>query len=384
MRKEVLLSQAPISFLAMSAPTKLQRHLDVIAYLVGRRLPVSVEELMEAIPAYAEKWNTGDTTARDSVRRMFERDKDDLRGAGIPLKTIKYVLEGSETEGYLVEKRDFYLPYLKLVSGSAAPPSSFRAPARVAEVEVRRADAPVALEALRRVINVPGFPLQREAKSAFRKLAFDLDADAFVKESPVLVVDPVKAGQLSQHLKTLSDALLARKRVRFKYRGIYRGQETSREVNGYALLFQSGHWYLIGYDSTRDDVRVFRVGRMHDVAANAKKPNTSDYAVPADFSVNAYVGRQAWELGEDETPVQAIVRFRFPLSLWIARNEHGKLIEHHDDGSETREFAVRQVMPFARWLLSLQSDAEVLEPEQLRDEVNALARKVAAAHGGQA
>jgi proteasome accessory factor B len=368
----------------MTAPTKLQRHLDVIAYLVGRRLPVSVEELMEGIPAYAEKWNTGDATSRDSVRRMFERDKDDLRAAGIPLKTIKYTVDGVESEGYIVEKRDFYLPYLKLVTGNPAPPSSYRPGARVAEVEVKREHAPVALEALRRVINVPGFPLQREAKSAFRKLAFDLDADAFSKDSPVLVVDPVKSGQLSQNLRTLSDALLARKLVRFTYRGIYRGEETKREVNGYALLFQSGHWYLIGHDLTRADVRVFRVGRMNDVAANTKKPNTADYSVPADFSVDKYVGRQAWELGEDEQPVEARVRFRFPLSLWIARNEYGRLEERHDDGAETRAFTVRQVMPFARWLLSLQSDAEVLEPEQLRNEVRALARKVAAAHGDQA
>ena len=35
---------------------KVQRWLDLIAYLVGRRLPVSVEELMERLPAYAGDW----------------------------------------------------------------------------------------------------------------------------------------------------------------------------------------------------------------------------------------------------------------------------------------------------------------------------------------
>jgi proteasome accessory factor B len=363
----------------MTAPTKLQRHLDLIAYLVGRRLPVAADELLEKIPAYAGGQN------RDSVKRMFERDKDDLRAAGIPIKTLKYTMDGQEAEGYVIERRDFYLPYLKLISAESRPATNaFKERARVAEVQIGQPDAPLALEALRRVMGVPGFPLQREAKSAFRKLAFDLDPDAFNKDSPVLVVDAVRSGQLAANLKTLSDALLARKQVKFGYRGMYRGQDTNREVFGYALLFQSGHWYLIGQDLTRDDIRVFRVGRMSDVVANTRRPGTPDYAVPADFSVDAYVGRQAWELGEDEEPVKVVVRFRFPLSLWAARNNYGTLIDKNTDGSETREFTVRQVTPFARWVLSLQSDAEVVEPSEIREEVKDLARRVAAAHGGAA
>jgi proteasome accessory factor B len=366
----------------MTQPTKLQRHLDIIAYLVGRRLPVSVEELMEGIPAYAEKWNIGNNTDRESVRRMFERDKDDLRAAGIPLKTIKYNIDygATETEGYIVEKRDFYLPYLKLVSGQPKPPSQHRAPARVGELEIKQEDAPVALEALRRVMDVPGFPLKREAKSAFRKLAFDLDPEAFSDASPVLVFDTTE-GQLTNNLKKLSDALLARKRVSFHYRGMYRGQDTEREVNGYALLFQSGHWYLIGHDATRNDIRVFRAGRMSDVVPNTRKPNTADYSIPRDFSVAAYVGRQAWELGDDEEAIEAKVRFRFPLTLWAERNGFGEVVEQHNDGSQIRVFVIQQVLPFARWLLSLQTDVEVIEPDELRAEVEQMARKVGAAHG---
>ena len=70
--------------------TKVQRWLDLIAYLVGRRLPVSVGELMERLPAYAEPWGQGDEKARKSVRRKFERDKDELRELGIPIETVPY------------------------------------------------------------------------------------------------------------------------------------------------------------------------------------------------------------------------------------------------------------------------------------------------------
>ena len=38
--------------------TKLQRWLDLVAYLLGRRLPEPFEELMEKVPGYAERWRT--------------------------------------------------------------------------------------------------------------------------------------------------------------------------------------------------------------------------------------------------------------------------------------------------------------------------------------
>ena len=366
----------------MSQPTKLQRHLDLIAYLVGRRLPVTVEELMERIPAYAEKWNAGDQTGQNSARRMFERDKDELRDIGIPLKTVPYSIDygRTELEGYAIDRRDFYLPYLKLVRTSETQ-HQYAERGRAAEVDIQEEDAPIALEALRRVSSVPSFPLLNEAKSAFRKLAFDLDPEAFDKQSPVLFADRPQSDDVAAHLRVLSKALLARKRVKFRYHGIYRGEETQRDVDGFGLLFQGGQWYLIGFDRLRDDVRVFRVGRMADVAPNKASPSTPDYEVPADFELGKYAGRQPWELGEaEEQPITARVLFKFPLSLWAERNRYGAAESRHDNGDVVRRFTVHQTNPFLRWLLGMQDETEILEPAELRAELRGMAQKIVAAH----
>ncbi len=98
--------------------SKTQRWLDVIAYLLGRRLPVTVEEIMQAVPAYAATAREGDFTAMASARRMFERDKDELRKMGIPLETREYSVDGLEQLGYSLARRDFYLPYLGILSGA--------------------------------------------------------------------------------------------------------------------------------------------------------------------------------------------------------------------------------------------------------------------------
>lgn len=359
--------------------TKVQRWLDLIAYLIGRRLPVSVEEIMENVPAYAEQWGREDAKSRGSARRKFERDKDELRTLGIPLETIAYTIHyGLEiVEGYRLTRRDFYLPYLRLVEEAAAPRSC--APgdrARVASVELREGEVQAALDALHRVAELPAFPLAAEARSAFRKLSFDLDPSRF-DEPRLLFVDPPGAEGVLETLSALSDALLARKRVRFRYYGIYRDQVSERDVAPYALTFQRGHWYLVGHDAARDAVRLFRVMRIEGAEVNTKAPSTPDYDIPADFTVKDYVGREPWNLGE-EPPLVARVLFHFPASLWAERNGRGDLLEERPDGASVRAFTVHQPDPFLRWLLTLEGEATLLSPPPLVSALRDLAARVAA------
>lgn len=361
--------------------TKLQRWLDLIAFLVGRRLPVSVEEIMEGIPAYAEKWVDGSDTDRASVRRTFERDKDELRKAGIPIESVAYhVNYGAEqVEGYTLKRRDFYLPYLKLVTGGAARAATSKQPYTLPEIQLSEPEADVAIRALREVSALPAFPFAREAKSAIRKLAFDLDPDAFGNES-VIYVDRPGAEEVLALMRPLSDALLARKTVCFRYHGIHRGEVTQREVHPYGLFFQHGSWYLVGHDTGRRDIRVFRVGRMEEIEVNTRAPNTPDYSVPEGFVLDTYLRREAWELG-DEDPLRAHVLFHFPRSLWAERNRHGTLVEERADGATVREFEIQQTNPFLRWLLGLGADVEILAPGDLTAELQEMARQVASMYG---
>jgi proteasome accessory factor B len=219
--------------------TKVQRWLDLVAFLVGRRVPVTVDEIMEGVPSYAERWRAEESTARASVRRTFERDKDELREIGIAIETIRFTINYGleELDGYRIARRDFYLPYLELVERSAAESRRWADANRVAGVELAEDEARAALDALRRVSELPSSPLTREARTAFRKLAFDLDPDHFAP-APVLYAERPGTGEILETLRTLSDALLARKEVRFHYHGIYRGHATDRAVAPYGLFFQ--------------------------------------------------------------------------------------------------------------------------------------------------
>lgn len=365
--------------------TKLQRWLDLIAYLVGRHQPVTVEQLMERIPAYAARWVDGSERDRTSIRRTFERDKDELRRLGIPIDTAAYRTNyGLEfTEGYILRRHDFYLPYLRLAreAGSAAPPATAVAerPYPLAEVELTEEEALAALDALHAVAELPSSPLAEEARSAFRKLAFDLDPESFSSNSVIHLIDRLGRDETERILGPLSDALLRRKRVSFQYHGIHRDEVTEREMHPYGIFFQHGNWYLVGYDLGRADLRVFRVGRMKSFETNSRRPNTPDYEIPDDFALEEYLQRAPWEIGEGE-PTIARVRFPFPLSLWAERNQYGTLLEEGDDGSSVREFELQQTSNFLRWILSLEGEPEILEPDELKTELQRLAGAVVELH----
>jgi len=368
-------------------PTKTQRWLDLIAFLAGRRVPVTVEQVMEGVPAYQEDWAEADETARRSVRRKFERDKDELKDLGIPLEAVKFTVNFGREEliGYRLAPGDFYLPYLKLVAagapGSAGRPASAIVPSTSQPggvFEVAERDISLAIRGLREVAEIPGFPYRREARSALRKLTFDLrDRDG--SDEHVLFASPPEAEELRGTLRVLSDALLRRKKVGFRYRGMYRDQASERVVRPYGLLYQHAHWYLVGHDDGRDDLRVFRVGRTEDVTVNPRRANSPDFAVPDDFDMARFTGREPWELGgETGEAVEARVRFSFPRSLWAERNAMGVLVAEHPDGSATRAFQVLQTEPFVRWLLSLEGDALVESPAELGDAFRETAGRVAA------
>lgn len=350
--------------------SKTQRWLDLIAHLVGRRYPLAAGELLE-LPAYA-------AMTRATAQRVFERDLRELRDAGIPIVTRRESAGGNEeSDGYLLASGDFYLPYLQVVSGGRA--GVVPGVARPGTIRLSEADASDAMEALGRVARLPGSPLADEARRAHAKLALDFDPGSF-PGAPVLYADPPGGAEPREVLRALTDAVMTRRRVRFRYHGIARAEATDRRVAPYGLLRTGGSWYLVGHDEERGALREFRVRRVEAVSA---EPGRGAFEVPGDFHLEDRIGREAWELGDDP-PLEARVRFDFPLSLWADRNGRGELVETGPDGASVRRFRVRQVDPFLRWLLSLAGEARVLDPPALREAAAALARSTARVYGDHA
>lgn len=351
----------------MAAP-KLQRWIDLLAALLRRRYAVPFEELAQEVPGYQPG-----KQSKPALRRMFERDKDELRAFGVPIETVTSA-EG-EVEGYRLQARDFYLPYLSLVvEGRKTAPRrvdryGYKALSGLAfEPDELAAVAEAAARV--RTLGVP--ELAALAESACRKLAFDLPVDV-ARAAEVQVAGGVAAVQ-GEVFDTLAAALERRKRVTFSYRSMGRDEEAERTVEPLGLFFLGRHWYLAARAPGEALVKNFRLSRMTSASANPQEPGTPDYQVPATFSLQKHAkSRQAWELGDGDA-MSAEVAFDARSGPARAAARLGAPVTGHPD---RRRFQVRRLDAFARWLLSLAGDATPVAPPELVAEYRAIARATA-------
>lgn len=362
-------------------PTKTQRLLDLLAFLVSRHQPVSRGEIWDGVVGYRQKLESG--TDPESVRRGFERDKDELLKLGFPLETVDVPLNDPDEQTlYRISAKDFYLPYLKLLreeqAGGADESEVRQRPNRSWQTPVSRLDPDItyaAAEALHSLRSNDDLPFQAEADSAFRKLTFDLQGDVRGMFGPPPVLVPGDDEDTRGLVPVLARAVRDRRVVRFTYDGISRGERTEREVEPWSLLYKQSRWYLIGHDRSRDDRRVFRLSRIREM--DEVTEGEPEFAEP-DVDLSAWDDAEAWNLpGMDEPEVEALVRFHFPRSLWADRNDMGELVETDPDtGDAVRRFAVRSSGPFVRWVLGQLADAEIVAPDELVAEARRLRQRV--------
>ena len=343
-------------------PTKTERWLNLLAFLLGRHYPAPREEILSQVSDYKDDWVGGDAKARESVRRKFERDKAELKELGVTLEPLKEKIvaqhSDQEVEAYQLKARDFYLPYLRAPGRAAAHPYFLN------EIALGSDDLPILRRAAERIAALTDTPLGGAARSAIRKLAFDL---------PELSVGAEERGftapaEIRAQFATLRDAVEQHRAVRCRYYTIRRDVEAERVIEPYGLMLSWGHWYCVARARDRDAIRVFRLDRMKDVSI--VEGEGGEFSVPKGFQIATYLDRAPWELSDDKSTTVR-VRINFPQSRWIIGERLGKVVKAvTDDAGAVLEFEVRNVDPFLRWLLPLGKQAEVLSPPSVKKQLD--------------
>src|SRR6266511_1929478 len=90
---------------------KVERLVNLIALLLDTRRPLTLDQVAELVPGY--------DASGESLRRMFERDKEELRGLGVPVERAPIDAWGTE-EGYFIDPEAYGMPELDLAPDERA------------------------------------------------------------------------------------------------------------------------------------------------------------------------------------------------------------------------------------------------------------------------
>ena len=91
--------------------------MNLVICLLSTRQYLTAERIRDAVPGY--EGADGSRATDEAFKRMFERDKAELRDLGIPLETGRNSHFDAE-DGYRITRRDYELPPIEFDAAEAA------------------------------------------------------------------------------------------------------------------------------------------------------------------------------------------------------------------------------------------------------------------------
>jgi len=173
-------------------------------------------------------------------------------------------------------------------------------------------------------------------------------------------------------LRSIQQALVARRVLRLVYRARQRTADTTREVEPMGAVFAGNAWYLVAWCRLRGEVRHFRLDRIRKLELTAER-----FVPRQDFDLQRHLA----EIEADSPKLEVRLRVA-PTALERIRAEShtGVLAEKPGRHGVEVRLHTYSLEWCARWVLSFGAHAEALAPAELRSQVLALAQAAARTH----
>jgi proteasome accessory factor B len=308
---------------------RTERLLSVVVLLLSSRRYLTAEEIRAAVRGYPDE--------HEAFKRMFERDKEELRELGIPLETgVNNALD--EEPGYRIKKQDYELPEIRLEADEAAV---LGIASRVWQSAALAGAAAGALLKLKAAA-VPG-P--------------DQDDD---NQGPG--IEPRLSTQ-EPAFGPLWEAVRDHRPVTFDHIASGRSTATRRELEPWGVVNWKGRWYVAGHDRARNAPRVFRLSRITGPVKMAGPAGS--VTVPPDADVRELV--KSWDVSpaRDHT---AVLRVRADAGFGLRRWAN-EVAPDETPGWDRVTVSFADVPWYADYLAQFGPDVMVLEPPDLREAV---------------
>lgn len=244
------------------ARARTERMLNLLFVLLNSSTPLTREQIRERVPGYGE--------SNDAFERMFERDKAALRELAIPVETKPVDLFHDDVLGYRIDRSDWLMPEISLTASERIYLSLAASAWQSAQLSTAA----------------------RQAVSS---------VDAREQESALSV--PVSLAKGRRHISEILSAITNAKTVTFGYVGLNQIDVVARTIDPWRALLHSGHWYLIGFDQEKGEVRTFRtdriVGDLVETRHDILEP------MPVDFDLTTITS--TWESSDREPMIAKVL-----------------------------------------------------------------------------
>lgn len=280
-------------------------------------LSILLQQEKVTAPYLAEKFEVS--------RRTINRDIEVLCKAGIPLVTTQGVGGGiSIMDGYRMDR-----------------------------TLLTSADMRAILTGLRSLDSVSG---SSRYQQLMEKLSVGNSSVLTSNQHIVIDLSSWYKNSLAPKIELIQAAIDRREQITFHYYAP--GGEGIRTIEPYLLVFQWASWYVWGYCLTRQDYRMFKLNRMPQVRGDGKifEPRR----LP-EFKI------------ENETVFPALIDVKAvfePAMKWRLIEDYGMdSFQVREDGKLLFQFGFVDKDSVIGWILSFRDQAELLEPVELRQEL---------------
>ena len=167
-------------------------------------------------------------------------------------------------------------------------------------------------------------------------------------------------------IEQIKKAVIHKRVIDIVYYTMSRKEVTRRKVEPYKLWFLDGTFYMIGYCQWIKEIRVFAVDRIKMLALIDEI-----FEVPEDFDVDDFMGSSFGAF--HGKPQKVKILFSAGIAGYIKEkiwHESQKLFDN-PDGSVLFEADMACTKDLKSWIMRWGAQAIVLEPEELRNEIQA-------------
>ncbi len=315
-----------------------ERLVNLVVALIATEQGLTKDAILTSVSGYREQSQSG--ASKDALEKMFERDKENLRGMGVPIETIGDYADPDDLREarYRVPTAEYELP-----------------------LDIDFTPAEIA------VLNLAGgvwgeSSMSAQARSGLRKIrALGIDVD-----EPIIGFTP-RINLREPSFAPLQRAIEQGRVVTFEYLKPGDERRHLRHIRPLALVEYEARWHVFGFDLDQDADRTFLLSR---IASDVQITRQSfDLSLREGAGERALTGLRALAerqraLLEVDPGTEAALR----LSRRATPAEQGIYVPFVD------------VHIFADELASYGPEVRVVDPVNLRDEVIARLEATLALH----